>query len=131
MADLKVSIQFPITTRHEHGTQYGCFTNSLLGGIEYGSDGQIKAKLKARAEAQIAEALLDQNHSTQGRVIGCGDGSVYVVSFRGGQWQTAHYGPAQRGGCYTIGGKDLESVVESTKKHVADVFGGVAWETSL
>lgn len=131
MPDLKVSIQFPITIREAHGTKYGTFVDSNLAGIEYGSEGQIKNKLKAKAEAQIAEAILDQKMASKGRVLGCADGSIYIISFQGGQWQTMHCGPGLTGGCYSIGGKDLESLVESTKKHAADVWGGVVWETSI
>lgn len=131
MPDTKVTLSFPVHIREEaHGVRYGIFTDTKLGGIEYGSDGQIRAKLKARLEAQLNEAVLDQ-HTQQGRVIGCGDGTVFVVFFRMGTWHAGIYGPGHTHGGYTVGGKDLVSVVESTKRHAADVFGGVAWETSL
>ena len=130
MADAKVSISFPITIQRTSQVNHGYFTNSPLEGFVYGSEGQIKNKLKKLATTQINEALADQKQRA-GKVLGCGDGTVFVVFFRMGTWHAGIYGPGRVHGGYTVGGKDLESVVEATKKHAADVFGGVAWETCL
>ena len=135
MAEFKLNISLSVQVREEaHGVRHGFFSGDgmekHLEGYEYGSDGQIKAKLKKRAEAQITEALLDQSQR-RGVVVGCGDGTVFVVFFRGGQWHVGIYGKDRVHGGYTVGGKDFDSVVENTRKHAADVFGGVIWETRL
>lgn len=128
----KVTVSFPIRITHDSNGGHGLFVNADLSGIEYGSDARIKAKLRTRAEAEIAEGLRLLKENYRGRVIGCNDGSVLVVRFMGGtSWGYSVYAARLKGGSACVGSKDFDTAVADAKRHAEGSYGGVAWENSL
>jgi hypothetical protein len=130
MAEPKVTVSFPVTIRHDSNGGHGYFNNSGLSGIEYGSDAIIKAKLRKRAEAEVAEALR-LKAEVRGRIIGCTDGTVLVVRFKYDSWGYAIYGAGRTHGGAVLGDNNFDAALAAAMRHAVSSYGGVAWENSL
>lgn len=128
--DAKVTVSFPIFIEHTSNGGHGFFSfDCPLSGMEYGSDNQIKTKLRARAEMQVAEALRAVGNQ-RSRIIGCTDGTILLVRFRHDAWGYEIAGPGRNYAGACIGGKDFEDVLEAARRHAEGSYGGVAWENS-
>lgn len=130
MSELKFNVSFGVLIRRDSHGAHGYIDHPNLSGVAYGSDAQIKNKLKALAEVQISEALRQQKE-VRSRAVGCVDGTVLVIQFRYDAWSYCFAGPNHpKGGC-VVGGKDFDDVLASAKRHAEQSYGGVAWESGL
>jgi hypothetical protein len=134
MPQLTANLPFIINITHDTrmgGTGY--VGHDRITGVAYGSDGQIKAKLKKVISERVEEGLRAAEYGSRGRVIGCADGTTLIVRYAHDQWGYSISGPGRKFAGFNTGGEraDLESVYKQAMDHAAQAYGGVAWECSL
>jgi hypothetical protein len=102
----------------------------LCGPISYRSERDAVAGLKAEVVERLTEHQEACKNSGR-RVIGTGDGSVFIVEFRNGNWGYEICGAGRSYAGASCGMKSLGDAIAYAKAHATDSFGGVAWEHPL
>ena len=87
-----------------------------------------KKRLREAFRNKVADmAIQDSNQEKQ--IIGCGDGTVFVVSFQNGSWGYTINGQGRSyaSSCWGYG-DDFQSAKEHALVHAKEAFGGVVWQ---
>lgn len=132
--DANLNIPFKIHINHDHRTGgTGYVDHDRIMGIAYGTDGQIKDKLRKVIITAVAEGLRSREFVGHGRVIGCNDGTVLFVVYVHDQWGYYIAGAGRTGCSFNTGSKNskLEDVHQDAVNHANQSYGGVAWENIL
>lgn len=126
----EATINVPFRALLEHNEQYFCYVDHPHTSIStYSTASKAKAKFKAQLIEEVNEAL-KQKASYETRLVGAGDGSVFLVRYIHGSWGHSIAGPGRKYAGSSAGAKSFEAALTDAKKMAEEAFGGVAWECS-
>jgi hypothetical protein len=93
------------------------------------TEAKARAKLKAAAQAALYKAAAaERNYSM--RVIGCNDGTVFIVRWHPeGEFEYRIAGAGRDSMTVTFGAMpDFQTALQKARDHATENFGGIAWE---
>lgn len=128
---IEATINIPFKANLETDANYYSYVDHpLVSASVYAKSAKAKEILRKRISEDIEEGLRTAKNS-RCRMIGCVDGTVFLVRYAIGHWSYAIGGSDRTyAGACLLGENTFEATYDAAKRH-AEQNGGIVWESSL